>query len=133
MRHVIIASHHLFADGLRDTLEFVAGTKDIRTVCAYMDAEQVEEQAQRALEAVRGGDEALILTDVFQGSVNQAFLPYVREGVHLVSGVSVPCALELVMLPEPLEAQAIREAVERAREQIVYAADYVANESDDDE
>ena len=36
MRHVIIASHHRFADGLKDTLEFIGGVQNMRAVCAYV-------------------------------------------------------------------------------------------------
>ena len=48
MRHVIIASHHRFAEGLADTLEFIGGVENMRAVCAYVDETPLEEQAPQA-------------------------------------------------------------------------------------
>ena len=42
MRHVIIASHHRFAEGLADTLEFIGGVENMRAVCAYVDETPLE-------------------------------------------------------------------------------------------
>ena len=48
MRHVIIASHHRFAEGLADTLEFIGGVENMRAVCAYVDETPLEEQVAAA-------------------------------------------------------------------------------------
>lgn len=49
MRHCILASHHRFAEGLRDTLEFIGGVQGIDVICqtrqamCLMNVYQVEE------------------------------------------------------------------------------------------
>lgn len=47
MRHCILASHHRFAEGLRDTLEFIGGVQGIDVVCAYVDETSLDEQVDR--------------------------------------------------------------------------------------
>ena len=102
MRHVIIASHHRFAEGLADTLEFIGGVENMRAVCAYVDETPLEEQVTAAFASVAPDDEVLVLTDILQGSVNQAFAPYICDRVFLVAGVNVALCLELALSAEPL-------------------------------
>ena len=44
MRHVVLASHHRFAQGLLDTLEFLGAKCDFHVVCAYVDERPLEPQ-----------------------------------------------------------------------------------------
>ena len=37
MRHIILASHHRFAAGLADTIDFLGGPSDLNVICAYID------------------------------------------------------------------------------------------------
>lgn len=133
MRHVIIASHHRFAEGLADTLEFIGGVENMRVVCAYVDETPLEEQATEAFAAVAPEDEVLVLTDILQGSVNQAFAPYVGDHVFLVAGVNVALCLELALSAEPLSVAAIDAAIEQARSAMVLVNTYAAEVGEDDE
>lgn len=133
MRHVIIASHHRFAEGLADTLEFIGGVENMRAVCAYVDETPLEEQAAKAFAAVAPEDEVLVLTDILQGSVNQAFAPYVGDHVFLVAGVNVALCLELALSAEPLSVAAIDAAIEQARSAMVLVNTYATEVGEDDE
>lgn len=133
MRHVIIASHHRFAEGLADTLEFIGGVENMRAVCAYVDETPLEEQAAEAFSAVAPEDEVLVLTDILQGSVNQAFAPYVGDHVFLVAGVNVALCLELALSAEPLSVAAIDAAIEQARSAMVLVNTYATEVGEDDE
>lgn len=133
MRHVIIASHHRFAEGLADTLEFIGGVENMRAVCAYVDETPLEEQAAEAFAAVAPEDEVLVLTDILQGSVNQAFAPYVGDHVFLVAGVNVALCLELALSAEPLSVAAIDAAIEQARSAMVLVNTYATEVGEDDE
>ena len=133
MRHVIIASHHRFAEGLADTLEFIGGVENMRAVCAYVDETPLEEQAAKAFAAVALEDEVLVLTDILQGSVNQAFAPYVGDHVFLVAGVNVALCLELALSAEPLSVAAIDAAIEQARSAMVLVNTYATEVGEDDE
>lgn len=133
MRHIVIASHHRFAAGLRDTLEFIGGDLGIVDVNAYMDDTPLDEQVRATFEAFAPEDEVLVFTDMMQGSVNQAFVPYIGPHVFVVTGVNVPCALELALSAPPLTADAIGAAVEAARDQLMFVNGQVASVDDGDE
>lgn len=133
MRHVILASHHRFAEGLRDTLEFIGGVENMRVVCAYVDETPLDQLVAEAFAPVGEDDEVLVLTDILQGSVNQAFVPYAGEHVFLVSGVNVACCLELILSGGPLTVEAVEETLERARAAMVLANTYSTEVDDEDE
>ena len=133
MRHVIIASHHRFAEGLADTLEFIGGVENMRAVCAYVDETPLEEQGAAAFASVAPEDEVLVLTDILQGSVNQAFAPYISDRVFLVAGGNVALCLELALSAEPLSTEIISAALEQARSAMVLVNTYAAEVGEDDE
>lgn len=133
MRHVIIASHHRFAEGLLDTLEFIGGVQDVTAISAYVDETPLEDQVAEAFANVGPDDEVLVLTDIMQGSVNQAFAPYMGEHVFLVAGVNVALSLELTLDPTPLTAERIEEAVLMAAQSMRLMNTYVVEDDDEDE
>ena len=115
MRHVILASHHKFAAGLADTIEFIGGINEFDVICAYVDETPLDDQVKALFGEYGANDEVLILSDIMQGSVSQAFAPERNGHVFLVAGVNVACALELVLTPEPLTYDAIEEVLAEAR------------------
>lgn len=133
MRQIVIASHHRFAEGMQATLEFVGGDLNIRSICAYVDDASLEKQIEDIFTSFDENDELLILTDMMQGSVNQAFLRYLNERTFLVAGVNFPCALELALSTEPLNHEFIHGCIVRAREQMVLINDLPLVEQDFDE
>lgn len=133
MRHVIIASHHRFAEGLLDTLEFIGGVEGVTAISAYVDETPLEDQVAEAFANVGPDDEVLVLTDIMQGSVNQAFAPYMGEHVFLVAGVNVALSLELTLDPTPLTAERIEEAVLMAAQSMRLMNTYVVEDDDEDE
>lgn len=133
MRHVVIASHHRFAAGLRDTLEFVGGELGITDISAYVDETPLESQVAEVFGTFAPDDEVLVLTDMLQGSVNQAFQPYMSDHVFLVTGVNVPCALELCLHGGPLSAEVIHAAIEGARQNLVFVNELACEVDEDDE
>lgn len=134
MRHVIIASHAGFAGGLADTLRFVAGeaAAEIETVNAYTNCPDPEKRFAELFDRF-SGEEVLVLTDMMQGSVNQLVVPHMREGVFVVTGVNVPCALELMLMPSPLTNEAVDAAVESARTALLRVETPCLDVEDEDE
>ena len=106
MRHVVLASHHRFAQGLADTLEFLGAKCDFHVICAYVDERPLEPQVAAVFEQFGPEDEVLVLTDILAGSVNQKFMPYVGPNIFVVAGVNVVLAMELCLAPAPLTAGA---------------------------
>ena len=99
-----------------------------------MDDEScLEREIECIFEGFSPEDEVLVMTDMMQGSVNQAFLKYVGEHVFLVTGINLPCALELVLYPSPLSVEGIRGVIDRSREQLLLVNDQIVEIDENDE
>lgn len=135
MRRYIIASHHLLAHGLKDTLQFLTSKEGIIDISAYMDDSNLEEQIQKIFASFSGEDEVVVMTDMLGGSVNQLFCSYIRENCHLICGINLPCAISLVLQPEEqkLTAEQIQKIVEESRTHLIYVNEYQADTQQDDE
>lgn len=133
MRQVILASHHKFAQGLADTLEFLGAKCDFHVICAYVDDTPLEPQVKAVFDAISPDDEVLVLTDILAGSVNQKFLPYVAPNVFVVAGVNVVLAMELCLAPAPLTAEGIQNAIDMAGQSIKLLNTIQVEDDEDDE
>jgi len=126
MRHVVIASHNYFARGLADKTE-------LDVICAYVDETPLVSQVDELFSAFSPDDEVLILTDILQGSVNQAFAPYINDHVFLVAGVNVALSLELCLSAEGLTVEGIEEAIEMGRQSMRLINTLQIEDGEDDE
>lgn len=133
MRHVILASHHRFAQGLADTLDFLGSKQDLTVICAYVDDAPLSPQVQELFSRVGPDDEVLVLTDIMQGSVNQAFVPYIGPRVFVVAGVNVALAFELCLMPGSLTVEGIERAIEQARCSMTLVNSLEVEDGEDDE
>lgn len=133
MRQAILASHHKFAQGLADTLEFLGAKCDFHVICAYVDDTPLEPQVETVFDAISPDDEVLVLTDILAGSVNQKFLPYVAPNVFVVAGVNVVLAMELCLAPAPLTAEGIQNAIDMAGQSIKLLNTIQVEDDEDDE
>lgn len=101
MRHLIIASHAHFADGIAESIKLLAGEPcDIRTICCFVDGENdVADAARRALADIPATDEVVVATDLLGGSVNNEFLSIIQSttNVHLVTNMSLPLLITLAL------------------------------------
>lgn len=101
MRHVVIASHAHFAQGIAQSVELLAGIPcDVRTLSCFVDGNNdVAALAQRELDAIPDADEVVVCTDLLGGSVNNEFLQLVqrRPRVHLLTNMNLPLLLTLVL------------------------------------
>lgn len=133
MRHVVLASHHKFAQGLADTLEFLGAKCDFHVICAYVDDAPLESQVEAVFEQFGPEDEVLVLTDILAGSVNQKFIPYVGPNVFVVAGVNVVLAMELCLAPAPLTTDGIEDAIAMAGQSIKLINTIQIEDDEDDE
>lgn len=139
MRKIVLASHHLFADGLKDTIQYVMSTlTNIEAVSAYMDNVPVEEQLKNALGEINEDDEYIIFTDMLGGSVNQEAVKYLQyPNVYVITGMNLPIVLSIVLSLssyEKVDEDVIRSSIEDAKSQIVYVNDVMKNmEADEDD
>ena len=134
MRRYIIASHHLLAHGLKDTLNFLTSMDGIIDISAYMDNTDLPTQIKELFDSFDPEDEVVMMTDMLGGSVNQQFCPYVNDHRHLICGINLPCALSLVLQPQdmPLTAETIRTIVEESRSHLIYVNEYNDGANEDE-
>lgn len=138
MRKIILASHHLMAEGLKDTLQYIGSSLDhIEAVCAYMDNIPVEQQLKNAIGKIDKNDEYIIFTDMLGGSVNQEAIKYLQHpNVYIITGMSLPIVLSIVLSLssyDKVDETVIRSAIEDAKQQTVFVNDVVRNLEADDE
>lgn len=137
MRHYILASHHKLAYGLKDTLVFLTNMSDkIQDISAYIDdTASIDEQIKDVFSKIGDKDEVIIMTDLVGGSVNQKFYPLMNNHTHLISGVNLPLALSLLLIPEDTEItkEKVQALIKEAQEQIVYVNTLKNASADEDE
>lgn len=136
-RHIIIASHSTLAEGMAHALKFFEGDDlDLTVLSAYVDNKPIQGQIKDIFDQIPADDEAIIMTDLLGGSVNQKFFPYIaRPHTHLVTGMNLSLAMAITMEPanDYLTADRMREIVTEASQQVKYVNDLANAASEDDE
>lgn len=110
-RKILIASHGRLAEGLADSLNYIIGGKEkIETMCAYTDPDfNLEKEVKSVLEKHKSdGDELVVFTDIFGGSVNNEFMRNLNEyQFHLVANVNFPILLEIMLDQSSLTTEGV--------------------------
>ena len=123
-KKLLIATHSVFADGIKNALELVTGEQNsVSTLCAYTnDMTEVETPIKEIIDALCDDEELIVTTDIFGGSVNNEFMKYLsKSNIYLIAGVNLPLLFELIMnLESENTVQMIETAVKNARKQLQY-------------
>lgn len=124
MKKILVATHGNFAEGIISSINLILGEQDnLHYINAYLDEVPLKEKIKIFFEQNTATEDVVIVfTDLFGGSVNQAFLEYIdREDTHFITGVNLPLLLEAVMLnEEDVTEEKLKEIVTRSKEQIIY-------------
>lgn len=121
-RTFIFASHGILAQGIEDAVKLILGDKqNIKTLCAYVDETDLEEQVEEILRA-NGGPDTIVITDIFGGSVNNAFMQRLdTHEFHLIAGLNLPLVVELMMDTAAVDTRAlIEKALGTSKDSICY-------------
>lgn len=123
-KKLLIATHSVFADGIKNAMELVTGEQNsVSTLCAYTnDMTEVETPIKEIIDALCDDEELIVTTDIFGGSVNNEFMKYLsKSNIYLIAGVNLPLLFELIMnLESENTIQMIETAVKNARKQLQY-------------
>lgn len=131
---VLIATHGTYAQGIQSAASIILGNLDgVDVINAYVDDKSLKDKINEYLED-KNGEEVLVLTDMFGGSVNQALIPYIQtNSINLVTGVNLPCVLEILSKRDFIDTTIIEEIVEESRKQIMFVNEILKNvDSGDD-
>jgi PTS system mannose-specific IIA component len=115
---IVIVTHGAMSDGMLDAARMIVGEQQGIAGVALKESDDVESLMERvaaAVEEVDAGDGVLVLVDVFGASPFNASarLAMTRDGMEVLTGVSLPMLLELMVQRED---QSLQELVEIARE-----------------
>jgi mannose PTS system EIIAB component len=124
---VVLVGHGGFPDGVRDAVEMILGEQEhLATVSLPPDGspEDVAEQVTAAVAALGGTGGTLVLADLMGGSpANAVGLLALRDpALHLVSGLNLAMALEVLANPVGTAAELAEVALAAGREGVVDVA-----------
>ena len=122
---IVVVTHGQLATELVNAARTIVG--DIPRIAAVSigwtdDVTAARNAIAGALEEV-GGDQALILTDMFGGTPTNVSLPFLSPRVEIVTGVSLPMIIKLTSLREGALADVARAVRDQGKDAI-----YVASE-----
>jgi PTS system mannose-specific IIA component len=122
---IVVVTHGQLAGELVNAARTIVG--DIPRIAAVSigwtdDVTAARNAIAQALEDV-GGEQALILTDMFGGTPTNVSLPFLSPQVEIVTGVNLPMIIKLTALREGALADVARAVREQGKDAI-----YVASE-----
>ena len=122
---IVVVTHGQLAAELVNAARTIVG--DIPRIAAVSigwsdDVSAAREAIARALEDV-GGEDSLILTDMFGGTPTNVSLPFLSPRVEIVTGVNLPMLIKLTSLRDGTLAEVARLVRDQGKDAI-----YVASE-----
>lgn len=138
MRQFIIASHAHFAAGINESVSLLSGERDnVRTLSMYVDGNNdLAAAAAKMLDETPEGDDLVVCTDLFGGSVNNEFTSIVqrRPNTYLVTNMNLPLLIQLLFAEEGRDtAEVIREICAADDTRVKYVNDLIEDTEDDEE
>lgn len=135
MTEFIVATHSTLAEGFGDAFHFfVSDANNLHVLDAYVDGDTMFETRLIDLVSQCQSNDIIIFTDLPGGSVNRIVTEHITEfGYRVVSGTNLPLLLELALVSGPISDEAIRNAVQNARKQIIYMNAALAQEEGEEE
>lgn len=138
MRQFIIASHAHFAAGINESISLLSGERDnVRTLSMYVDGNNdLAAAAAKMLDETPEGDDLVVCTDLFGGSVNNEFASIVqrRPNTYLVTNMNLPLLIQLLFAEEGRDtAEVIREICAADDTRVKFVNDLIEDTGDDEE
>jgi len=135
-RKFLIATHGTFANGLKSSLDVIAGPQEnVFFIQAYLDnLDSIQGELETLLKNKGPQEEWVIFTDLLGGSITNQVVRYASGAhVHIIAGVNLPLLLELVLTDPSIPVEAVIEDILiKAREQMVYVNKLLQSNNDPD-
>lgn len=123
MRHIIVATHGRFAEGILDSVRLIMGEHgEVRPFCAFLEQDvNLDDQVDALLSEIPADDEILVIADLMGGSVCNEFIRRLeRPGLYILAGLNLAMLLEVIANGDLPIGEVVNNAVELSRESIVY-------------
>lgn len=134
----VMATHGTFAVGIKESIKLIAGEfKNLKALSCYMKEDfNLKDEIDKIL--LEGKDEEIIVvTDIFGGSVNNAFVERIPENKNLfvISGLNLPLMLELLGEYEDYSSaeNLIINSISNTNDSIHFCNQEINNNIDDEE
>ncbi len=132
MNQIIIAAHGRLASGMKETLEFF-GARNIIILEQTVQETGFEAKAEQILREC-AGQNCIVFTDLYGGSVNQIFFKNLRDhAFHLITGMNLAMILECAFTETDLDASQLKEIIANACRQTCYMNDLLTGGGEDDD
>lgn len=134
MKRILIASHGHLASGIQSSIGILTGNPDaVQSIDAYVDDSDYTENIKAFLDSVEPGDEAVIFTDIYGGSVFQkvVLLQPEQYGVFHVTGVNLPVVVQVLLSAEPITEQSLDSLVGEAQQYLQRVAPPEVSDSEE--
>ena len=125
MYQFIIATHGLFAEGIKNSIEIILGKfENLSTLSCDTDSNfNLKKEIDEILKKYNN-KEVIVITDIFGGSVNNLFMEEIplNKNIHLITGLNLPLVLNLLgeqenyLIPEEL----IQNSIEISSDAVKY-------------
>lgn len=129
MKKILVVTHGDLAFDLIKTVEFVLGEKpavEIKGISFVPKGgfETLAGEIKKYLQNNGGGNDIIILTDMFGGTPSNVSLTFLEPGkVEVITGANLPMLLKLATLAADMPLEKAAEAAKKAgRENIVLAS-----------
>lgn len=134
MKKIIIATHGFFASGIKDALKLLVDENiDVITINGFTVDENPKGLIDDLMESFGADDEIIAFTDIFGGSINQFFIPWLeKRNLLLITGINLALCLELLVDIDSIDIDKVRAAVETAKTTIMLVNDEMKEAKDDD-
>ena len=139
----VMATHGNFAKGIKESIRLIAGEFDnLQALSCYTEENfNLNREIEKILKYQDG--DIIVITDVFGGSVNNAFMEKTvkNKNLHVISGLNLPLMLELLGEQEEYTKgeDLIRESIKNTSDAVHYCNDEInrllenqENETDED-
>jgi fructoselysine and glucoselysine-specific PTS system IIA component len=136
-RKFLIATHGTMAGGVKSSLDLITGAmENVFLIQAYVDENKaLEDEIKAVLEQVSENDELIVFSDILGGSVTNQMLQHAMQAnVHVVSGFNLPLVIEIILADAETPAeQVIAEAIDNAKEQMVYVNKLLTSQNQEED
>ena len=138
MRRYVIASHAHFAQGIKESVELLAGAReDVVSLSMFVDGrDDIAAEAARIVEETSEEDELVICTDLFGGRVNNEFTKVLqrRPNTYLVTNMNLPLLIQLLFSdPAAPIASTIREIVAADDTRVKFINDLISDGDEEED
>lgn len=125
MNRFLIATHGNLAKEIVNTVYMIMGTEkklDYIGMSPDTSVDEIKEKLDTFFQSGVEGDQFIILTDVFGGSITNICTEFIaKHDVHILTGVNLPMVLEVLNAPKTLSSsEVINLCISSAKESFVY-------------